>query len=76
MSINSKGTASPKSPVTINEFPEENETTMICHLRLLPNLDILQPIWENQVRTICYYELGRQIAILLKINKSNHLFLL
>ena len=62
MSINSKGTASPKSPVTINEFPEENETTMISHLRLLPNLGILQPIWENQVRTFAITDLGRQIA--------------
>ena len=29
---------------------------------VLPNLGILQPIWENQVRTFAITDLGRQIA--------------
>jgi hypothetical protein len=55
-------TASPHSPITINEFRDVSEATMVRYLHLLKHIGVLQPMWDNGVRKFEITPFGKEIA--------------
>ena len=60
--------ASRYSPVSINEFQDISETTMVRHVDLLEHINILKPHWgEDNIRRSEITELGREIGKILQV---------
>ena len=54
--------AGPHSPVTIDEFEDISETTMVRHLRLLSGAGILESTWLDDRKKYAITDFGRQIS--------------
>ena len=61
--------ASPNSPVSISEFPDVNETTMVRHLHLLEQIGLLKEVWEDNKRKFAITDLGKKVSIVLEGTK-------
>lgn len=58
--------AGPDSPVGVNEFADQSETTMIKYLRQLHKLKILSPVWLNNQRKFEITETGKEVATVIQ----------